>query len=323
MAIKNVGILTSGGDAPGMNAAIRAVVRCAIGKGFKVTGIREGYRGLLNGNMEELTARSVSECMQRGGTMLETARCKEFATPEGIKAGADMLRKHGVDALVVIGGDGSFMGARALAGEGIRTIGIPGTIDNDISCSEYTIGFDTALNTAVQAVDKIRDTCSSHQRCSIIEVMGARAGYIAVRTAIATGAEVVLVPEVPFDFEKDVIEAIKTGRKNGKKHYIVIMAEGITMGAHEIAKRVEKETGIVTRATILGHIQRGGSPTVRDRVMAANMGAKAVSLLEEGKTNRVVVLKDGVITDLDITEGLNMKKSIDPILYDLVKTLSI
>lgn len=323
MAIKNVGILTSGGDAPGMNAAIRAVVRCAIGKGFKVTGIREGYRGLLNGNMEELTARSVSECMQRGGTMLETARCKEFATPEGVKAGADMLRKHGVDALVVIGGDGSFMGARALAAEGIHTIGIPGTIDNDISCSEYTIGFDTALNTAVQAVDKIRDTCSSHQRCSIIEVMGARAGYIAVRTAIATGAEVVLVPEVPFDFEKDVIEAIKTGRKNGKKHYIVIMAEGITMGAHEIAKRVEEETGIVTRATILGHIQRGGSPTVRDRVMAANMGAKAVSLLEEGKTNRVVVLKDGVITDLDITEGLNMKKSIDPILYDLVKTLSI
>lgn len=323
MGIKNIGILTSGGDAPGMNAAIRAVVRCAIGKGFKVTGIREGYRGLLRGYMEELTARSVSECMQRGGTMLETARCPEFATPEGIKSGALMLKYHGIDALVVIGGDGSFKGARALSEEGIRTIGIPGTIDNDISCSEYTIGFDTALNTAVDAVDKIRDTCSSHQRCSVIEVMGARAGYIAVRTAIATGAEVVLVPEVPFDFEKDVIESIREGKKNGKKHYIIIMAEGISMGAHEIAKLVEEKTGIVTRATILGHIQRGGSPTVRDRVMAANMGAKAVELLEEGKTNRVVVLKDGIITDLDITEGLNMKKSIDPKLYELVKTLSI
>lgn len=323
MAIKTIGILTSGGDAPGMNAAIRAVVRCAIGKGFKVVGIKDGYKGLLSGDMEVLEARSVSECMQRGGTMLGTARCKEFATPEGIKSGAAMLRRREVDALVVIGGDGSFKGARALAGEGIRTIAIPGTIDNDISCSEYTIGFDTALNTAVEAVDKVRDTCSSHQRCSVIEVMGAHAGYIAVRTAIATGAEVVLVPEVPFDFEKDVIEAIREGKKNGKKHYIIIMAEGISMGAHEIAERVEEETGIVTRATILGHIQRGGSPTVRDRVMAANMGAMAVDLLEEGKTNRVVVLKDGIITDLDITEGLEMKKSIDPKLYALVKTLSI
>ena len=323
MAIRNVGILTSGGDAPGMNAAIRAVVRCAIGKGFKVIGIKEGYRGLLNGNMEELTARSVSECMQRGGTMLETARCMEFATPEGIKKGAEMCRKMEIDALVVIGGDGSFMGARALANEGILTIAIPGTIDNDISCSEYTIGFDTALNTAVEAVDKVRDTCSSHQRCSVIEVMGKHAGYIAVRTAVATGAEVVLVPEVPFDFEKDVIGAINMGKEIGKKHYIIIMAEGISMGAHEMAKKIEEETGVDTRATVLGHIQRGGSPTVRDRVMAANMGAKAVDLLTEGKTNRVVVLKDGIITDLDITEGLNMKKTIDPVLYNLVKTLSI
>ncbi len=323
MNIRKIGVLTSGGDAPGMNAAIRAVVRCAIGKGFKVMGIKEGYRGLLKGYIEELTPRSVSECMQRGGTMLETARCPEFATPEGIEKGAKMCRDSEIDALVVIGGDGSFKGARALSNAGIRTIGIPGTIDNDISCSEYTIGFDTALNTAMEAVDKLRDTCSSHHRCSVIEVMGAHAGYIAVRTAIATGAEVVLVPEIPFDFEKDVIGTIKNGEQNGKKHYIIIMAEGISMSAQEVAEGIKSKTGIDTRATVLGHIQRGGSPTNRDRVMAANMGAKAVNLLCEGKTNRVVVLKDGNITDLDITEGLNMKKTIDPKMYELVKTLSI
>ncbi len=323
MAIKNIGVLTSGGDAPGMNAAIRAVVRCAIGKGFKVTGIRQGYRGLLKGDMEELTPRNVSECMQRGGTMLETARCPEFKTPEGIAAGAQMCRDKGIDALVVIGGDGSFKGARALSDAGILTIGIPGTIDNDISCSEYTIGFDTALNTAIEAVDKIRDTCASHHRCSVIEVMGAHAGYIAVETAIATGAEVVLVPEIPFDFEKEVIEAILSGEEKGKKHYIIIMAEGIDMSASKIAKRIKDETGIDTRETVLGHIQRGGSPTVRDRVMASRMGERAVELLEQGKTNRVVVVKDGNITDMDITDGLNMKKTVDPGLYKLVKTLSI
>ncbi len=323
MAIRKIGVLTSGGDAPGMNAAVRAVVRSAIGKGYKVAGIKEGYRGLLNGYIENLTARSVSECMQRGGTMLGTARCMEFATPEGIKAGAKMLRDNEIDALVVIGGDGSFKGARALANEGILTIAIPGTIDNDISCTEYTIGFDTALNTAVDAVDKIRDTCSSHQRCSIFEVMGARAGHIAIRTAIATGAESVLVPEVPFDFEKDVIGAIKTAKENGKKHFIIIMAEGISMDAHEIAKRVGEETGVDTRATVLGHIQRGGSPTVRDRVMATRMGAMAVDLIEQGKTNRVVVVKDGKLIDIDITEGLNMKKTIEKDLYELVNALSI
>ena len=323
MNIRKIGVLTSGGDAPGMNAAIRAVVRCAIGRGFKVMGVKEGYRGLLNGYIEELTPRSVSECMQRGGTMLGTARCPEFATPEGIEKGAEMCRKYEIDALVVIGGDGSFKGARALSDAGIRTIGIPGTIDNDISCSEYTIGFDTALNTAMEAVDKLRDTCTSHHRCSVIEVMGAHAGYIAIRTAIATGAEVVLIPEIPFDFDKDVLGAIKEGEANGKKHHIVIMAEGISMGVQEIAQRIREETQIDTRATVLGHIQRGGSPTNRDRVMAANMGAKAVDLLCEGKTNRVVVLKDGIICDLDITEGLNMKKTVDPELYQLVKTLSI
>ncbi len=323
MEQKNVGILTSGGDAPGMNAAIRAVVRCSIAKGFKVTGIKQGYYGLLHEDMVELTPRSVGEYVQRGGTMLETARCMEFATPEGIARGAEICRNRGIDSLIVIGGDGSFKGARALAGAGMYTVGIPGTIDNDISCSEYTIGFDTALNTAVQAVDKLRDTCSSHHRCSVIEVMGAHAGYIALETAIASGAEVVLVPEVEFDFEKDVIDVINRGRDAGKKHHIIVMAEGISMKSSEIAARIQKETGVETRATVLGHIQRGGSPTVRDRVIAAKMGAKAVELIADNKSNRVVVMRDGKICDLDINEGLAMKKTIDPELYQLVKTLSI
>lgn len=320
---KNIGILTSGGDAPGMNAAVRAVVRCAIARGHRVTGIKEGYRGLMNENMTELYARSVGEYIQRGGTMLETARCMEFATPEGIKQGAENCRKHGIDSLIVIGGDGSFKGARALTGAGIPTVALPGTIDNDISCTEYTIGFDTALNTAVDAIDKIRDTSTSHHRCSVIEVMGARAGYIAVETAIATGAEAVLVPEIPFDIEEDVLAVIKRGKESGKKHHIIVMAEGITMKAHDIAKLIEETTGIETRATVLGHIQRGGKPTVRDRVIATRMGAKAVDLIEEGKSNRIVVVKNGEITDVDINEGLEMKKHVSQELYDLVKTLSI
>ena len=323
MKQKNIGILTSGGDAPGMNAAVRAVVRCAISKGFKVTGIKQGYRGLLNEDMIELLPRSVGEYIQRGGTMLETARCKEFATPEGIQKGADICRKHGIDALVVIGGDGSFKGARALTGAGVPTVAMPGTIDNDISCSEYTIGFDTALNTAVEAVDKIRDTSSSHHRCSVIGVMGAHAGYIAVETAIATGAEAALVPEIPFDIEKDVIDVIKRGKSVGKKHHIIVVAEGIDMDSDEISKIITEKTGIESRTTVLGHIQRGGSPTVRDRVIATRMGAKAVDLIEEGKSNRVIVVRDGEICDIDINEGLDMKKSISKDLYELVKTLSI
>jgi len=320
---KNIGILTSGGDAPGMNAAVRAVVRCAIANGHRVTGIKEGYRGLLKENMTELYARSVGEYIQRGGTMLETARCMEFATPEGIKKGAENCRKHGIDSLIVIGGDGSFKGARALTGAGIPTVAMPGTIDNDISCTEYTIGFDTALNTAVDAIDRIRDTSTSHHRCSVIEVMGARAGYIAVETAIATGAEVVLIPEIEFDVQKDIIDVINRGKAAGKKHYIIIMAEGISMKAHDIAKLVEEKTGIEARATVLGHIQRGGKPTVRDRVIATRMGAKAVELIEEGKSNRIVVVKNGEITDIDINEGLDMKKHVSKELYELVRTLSI
>lgn len=323
MKQKNIGILTSGGDAPGMNAAVRAVVRCAIAKGYKVTGIKEGYHGLLNEDMVELFPRSVGEYIQRGGTMLGTARCKEFATPEGIKKGADICRKHGIDALVVIGGDGSFKGARALTAAGVPTVAMPGTIDNDISCTEYTIGFDTALNTAVEAVDKIRDTSSSHHRCSVIEVMGAHAGYIAVETAIATGAEAALVPEIPFDLEKDVIDVINRGKSVGKKHHIIVVAEGIDMNSSEIAKIITEKTGIESRATVLGHIQRGGSPTVRDRVIATRMGAKAVELIDEGKSNRVVIVKNGEIGDVDINEGLDMKKEISKELYELVKTLSI
>ena len=323
MKQKNIGILTSGGDAPGMNAAVRAVVRCAISKGYKVTGIKEGYRGLMDENMVELLPRSVGEYIQRGGTMLETARCMEFATPEGIQKGAEICRKHGIDALVVIGGDGSFKGARALTGAGIPTVAMPGTIDNDISCTDYTIGFDTALNTAMEAIDKLRDTSTSHHRCSVIEVMGAKAGYIAVEVAIATGAEVVLVPEIPFDMEKDVIDVIKRGKSVGKKHHIVVVAEGVSIKSSEIAKIITEKTGIESRATVLGHIQRGGSPTIRDRVMATRMGAKAVDLIDEGKSNRVVVVKNSEITDVDINEGLEMKKHVSKELYDLVRTLSI
>ncbi len=323
MAIKTIGVLTSGGDAPGMNAAVRAIVRTGLGYGFKVMGIKQGYRGLLKGEMEEMDARGVSEYLQRGGTMLETARCPEFKNPEGIAEGARVCKENGIDALVVIGGDGSFRGARALAEHGILTIAVPGTIDNDIACSEYTIGFDTALNTALEAADKLRDTCTSHHRCSVIEVMGARAGYIAVETAIACGAEVVLTPEVPFDFEKDVIEVIKEGRANGRKHNIIVVAEGVDMDVREMAKLIKEKTDIDTRATILGHIQRGGCPTVRDRVTAAVMGSRAVDLISQGKTNRVVVMKGGQVTDLDITEGLEMKKVLNRDMYALVRKLSV
>ena len=323
MEIKTIGVLTSGGDAPGMNAAVRAVVRTGLGYGFRVMGIKEGYRGLLNNNMIEMDARCVSEYLGRGGTMLETARCPEFKNPEGIAKGAEVCRENGIDALVVIGGDGSFRGARALAEHGILTIAVPGTIDNDIACSEYTIGFDTALNTALEAADKLRDTCTSHHRCSVIEVMGARAGYIAVETAIACGAEVVLTPEVPFDFENDVIEVLKEGRANGRKHNIIVVAEGVDMDVSKMAKLIKEKTDIDTRATILGHIQRGGTPTVRDRVAAAVMGSRAVDLISQGKTNRVVVMKGGAITDLDITEGLEMKKVLNRDMYSLVRKLSV
>ena len=319
--IKMIGVLTSGGDAPGMNAAVRSVVRTAVYNGIQVMGIRKGYNGLINGDIFELNARSVSETLQRGGTVLQTARSKEFATPEGVARAAEIAKIFGIEGLVVIGGDGSFRGARDLAKAGIRTIGIPATIDNDIGCTEYCIGYDTALNTVKDAVDKIRDTASSHERSSVIEVMGRDAGYIAVMAGISCGAEAVIIPEKKFDFDEDVLRPIIEGKNRGKSHYLVIVAEGVG-GALEMAEEIEKRTGIETTATILGHIQRGGSPTVDDRVYASEMGLKAVEALMEGKSNRLIVMQDHKITDIDIDEGLAMKKEMNPDLIRLCKIMS-
>lgn len=320
--IKKIGVLTSGGDAPGMNAAIRAVVRSAIFNGVEVCGVNKGYNGLVHGDFVDMEARSVGEILQKGGTILQTARCVEFKQEEVQKAAVEVAKKYGIDGLVVVGGDGSFMGARQLCRHGLPTIAIPGTIDNDIACSEYTIGYNTCLNTVIEAIDKLRDTSSSHDRCSVIEVMGRNAGYIAVESAIACGAEVVLVPEFEYDFERDVINVIKKGLARGKKHCIVIVAEGIG-GSVEIAKKIEEATGMESRATILGHVQRGGSPNVTDRVMASIMGAKAVDLLLEGKQNRVICVENGKIIDRDIEEGLAMKKELPIELMGLVKKLSV
>ncbi len=273
--IKTIGVLTSGGDAPGMNAAIRAVVREALGKKLKVKGIKRGYAGLLAEEIIDMEARDVSDTIQRGGTILQTARCERFTSEEGQKSGASICKKHNIDGIIVIGGDGSFRGAQKLASFGINTVGIPGTIDLDINCSEYTIGFDTAVNTAMQAIDKVRDTSTSHERCSIIEVMGRGAGYIALWTGIANGAEDILLPE-KYDYdEQKLVNHIIENRKRGKKHYIIINAEGIGHSV-SMAKRIEAATGMETRATILGHMQRGGSPTCKDRVYASTMGAMAV-----------------------------------------------
>lgn len=320
--IKKIGVLTSGGDAPGMNAAIRAVVRCGIYNNVKVYGVRKGYNGLINGDIYNLDARSVGEILQKGGTVLQTARCKEFKEEAGVKKAVETAKKFGLDGLVVIGGDGSFRGARDLCRNGLPTIAMPGTIDNDINCSEYTIGYDTCLNTVISAVDKLRDTSSSHQRCSVIEVMGRNAGYIAVEAAIACGAEIALVPEFDFNFDRDVIDVIKRGIERGKKHCIVIVAEGVG-GAAEIAKKIEEKTGMESRATILGHIQRGGSPTVRDRVTASIMGAKCVELLLDGKQNRVLCERNGRITDVDIEEGLACKKELSAELMGLIRKMSV
>lgn len=320
--IKKIGVLTSGGDAPGMNAAIRAAVRTAIYNDIEVVGIKRGYNGLIYSDFVEMNARSVGETLQKGGTFLQTARCPEFKEQKGFLKAVETAKKANIDGLVVVGGDGSSRGARELSRAGIPTIVIPGTIDNDISCSEYTIGYDTCLNTVVSAVDKLRDTSSSHDRCSVIEVMGRNAGYIAVESGIACGAEVVLIPELEYDFEKDVINVIERGKQRGKKHYIIIVAEGVG-GVVDIAKKVEEKTGIESRATILGHIQRGGSPTVRDRVMASRMGAYAVEILMDGLSNKIVCVQDGKIINIDIEEALNMKKSISADLIRLTRQLAI
>ena len=320
--IKTIGVLTSGGDAPGMNAAIRAIVRTAIASGLNVKGIMRGYAGLLNEEIIDMDKQSVSEIMRRGGTILYTARCKEFMTEEGQQKAAEILKKHGIDGLIVIGGDGSFRGAQKLSALGINTIGIPGTIDLDIACTEYTIGFDTAVNTAMQAIDKVRDTSTSHERCSIIEVMGRDAGYLALWCGIANGAEKILMPE-EHDYDEDkIIADIQESRKRGKKNYIIINAEGVGDSIN-MAKRIEEATGMETRATILGHMQRGGSPTCKDRVYASIMGAKAVDLLLEGKTNRVVGYKHGEYVDFDIDEALGMTKGIPAYQYEIAKELAL
>ncbi len=318
--METIAVLTSGGDAPGMNAAIRAVVRTALARGLKVKGIKKGYAGLLAEEIYDMKARDVSDIIQRGGTILGTARCLEFKQPEVQKRGADICRKHGIDGIVVIGGDGSYRGAQALSRNGINTIGLPGTIDLDISCTDYTIGFDTAVNTAMQAIDKVKDTSSSHERCSIIEVMGRNAGYIALWCGVANGAEDILLPE-KYDYnEQNIINNIIENRKKGKTHHIIINAEGVGH-SQSMAKRIEAATGIETRATILGYMQRGGSPTAIDRYYASIMGAKAVDILIAGKTNRVVGHQHGEFVDFDIEEALNMKKDIDPYEFEIAGLL--
>ena len=320
--IKTIAILTSGGDAPGMNAAIRAVARTAIARGLKVKGIKRGYMGLLNEEIIDMEARHVSDILQRGGTVLGTARCLEFKKPEYQKKGAEICRKHGIDGIVVIGGDGSYRGAQALSRLGINTVGLPGTIDLDIACTEYTIGFDTAVNTAMQAIDRVKDTSSSHERCSIIEVMGRNAGYIALWCGIANGAEDILLPE-KYDYnEQEIINHIIESRKKGKTHHIIINAEGIGHST-SMARRIEAATGIETRATILGYMQRGGNPTAMDRYYASIMGAFAVDIMLQGKTNRVVGYRHGEFVDFDIEEALKMVKGIDEYQYEVAQLLTI
>ena len=322
MSQKSIAVLTSGGDAPGMNAAVRAVVRAGINRGMRVFGIYRGYNGLLNGDIKEMNLRSVSDIIGNGGTMLYTARSEEFKKKEAQERAADFCRSKGIEGVVVIGGDGSFRGARALTNAGINCIGVPGTIDNDIACSEYTVGFDTAMNTALEMVDRIRDTAQSHDRCSIVEVMGRRCGDIALQTGIATGATAILVPEVDFNIERDVIARIINTQKTGKKHFVIVVAEGVG-GVADLAKYIEHRLGIEARATILGHVQRGGSPTLRDRVVASQMGYEAVSLLDKGIGNRVVVMRGGKITNLDINEALEMERVFDTKLYKVAMSISI
>ena len=319
--VNTIGVLTSGGDAPGMNAAIRAVVRQACANGKKVKGIRRGYQGLLEEDIIDMQRESVSDIVDKGGTILFTARCSEFRTEDGQRKGAEICKKHGIDGLVVIGGDGSFAGAQKLAGFGVNTVGVPGTIDLDIACTEYTIGFDTAVNTAMQAIDKVRDTSTSHERCSIIEVMGRNAGYIALWCGIANGAEDILIPE-QYDYdEQKIINNIINNRKRGKKHHIIINAEGIGHST-SMARRIEAATGVETRATILGYMQRGGSPTCRDRVYATMMGAMAVDLLFEGKSNRVVGFSHGEFKDFDINEALGMNKGVSDYMIKVAEDMS-
>lgn len=322
MGAKSIAVLTSGGDAPGMNAAVRAVVRTGLNFGMKVYGVMRGYNGLLTGDLKEMNMRSVSDIMQHGGTALYTARSPEFNTPAGVEKAANMCREKGIEGVVVIGGDGSFRGARDLTNAGINCIGVPGTIDNDIACTDYTIGYDTALNTAMEMIDRIRDTTESHDRCSVVEVMDRRCGDIALNTGVAVGALTTLVPEIPYDFHRDVLDRIRLAQSTGKRHYIIVVAEGVG-NTEELAQRIQRHTGIETRATILGHVQRGGAPTLRDRVVASRMGYHAAELLYNGIGNRVVAMKGEQIVDFDITEALNMPRTFDEKMYRVSAVLSI
>ncbi|MCX7904230.1 MAG: 6-phosphofructokinase [Caloramator sp.] len=319
--MKTIGVLTSGGDAPGMNAAIRAVVRTGLANGLRVMGIQRGYNGIINGEIFEMTSSSVSDIIQRGGTILRTARSEEFRTEEGRKKAYNVLKVFGIEGLVVIGGDGSFTGAMKLSNEhGVKVVGIPGTIDNDLAYTDYTIGFDTAVNTVLDAINKLRDTSTSHERVSIVEVMGRRCGDIALYAGLAGGAESIIIPEQTYDFN-ELCRTIIESKAKGKMHSLILLAEGVG-GAEELAKKIEEITGIETRATKLGHIQRGGSPTAFDRILASKMGARAVELLLEGKSQRVVGIRDGKIIDMDIVEALSMKKQSDDYMYELAKILS-
>ena len=319
--LRRIGILTSGGDAPGMNAAIRAAVRNCQQHGVIPVGIKRGFSGLLRADTEEMDARSVNGITSRGGTILYTARCEEFKTPEGLEKAVAACKYLGLNGLIAIGGDGTFRGAGALSSAGVPTICIPGTIDNDISCTHYSIGFDTAANTAIDAIDKLSDTMQSHERTSIVEVMGNKAGHLAVYVGLAVGATAVLIPEMPYDFDRDVAEHIREGRYRNKRHNIIIVAEGVGHTV-EIAERLKSEMGVDTRITIIGHVQRGGSPSARDRVMAARMGHKAVEELVSGNTNEVVAYRDSRICVLPIDQALEMKKELDPYMYKVAQDIS-
>ena len=319
--IRRIGVLTSGGDAPGMNALIRSVVRSASANDISVLGIRRGYSGLINGDIIEMGARSVDGIIRKGGTMLYTARCKEMMTEEGLQKAADTCKYLGIDGLICCGGDGTFRGAQALSRKGVPCIGVPGTIDNDIVCTDYTIGFDTACNTAIECIDKLRDTMQSHERCSVVEVMGRRAGHLALQVGCAVGATAICLPERQLDFDVDIVEKMRIGRIKGRNHHIIIVAEGYG-SAQEVADQIHEATGIDTRVTILGHIQRGGSPSAMDRVMATRMGYHAVKVLAEGGTNRLICSQQGSMVDIDLEEGLAMKKGLNAQQYEVLQAMT-
>ena len=319
---RKIGILTSGGDAPGMNACVRSVVRTAMYHGIECYGIRRGWNGLITGDIVRLDEKSIAHIINRGGTILYTARSQEFMTEEGQKKAVSTCKFLGLDGIVAIGGDGTFRGAQALSRYGVNVVGIPGTIDNDIGCTNYCIGFDTAANTAIECIDKLRDTMQSHERCSVVEVMGRRAGHLALQVGCAVGATAICLPERQLDFDTEIVERMRIGRIKGRNHHIIIVAEGYG-SAQDVADQIHEATGIDTRVTILGHIQRGGSPSAMDRVMATRMGYAAVRALMEGKTNRVVVSDNNIVTDIDIEEGLAQSKDLNQCLFEAQQTVAI